>query len=70
MCWDFLEWRLALAALAAPRMPEGEPIPSNMLAELRHDMAHRRFVKEQLKQIEGTRRERLDLAPNPQTSKL
>ena len=44
--------------------PEGDPIPPNTLAELRRDMERRRLVAEQIRQIEKTRLERLNQAPN------
>jgi transposase len=49
------------------RTPEGVPLPRNTLAELRRDIARRRFVKDQIKQIEEARRERLrqDCAAGP-----
>ncbi|MGY4352213.1 transposase [Bradyrhizobium sp. GM7.3] len=46
------------------RSPEGEPIPPNTLAELRRDMARRRLVSDQIRQIEDARLERLKQAPN------
>ena len=46
------------------RTPEGEPIPPTTLAELRRDMARRRFVSDQIRQIEHTRLERLKQAPS------
>jgi transposase len=46
------------------RTPEGEPIPPNTLAELRRDMERRRLVSNQIQQIEGARRERLEQAPS------
>jgi transposase len=46
------------------RTPEGEPIPPNTLAELRRDMARRRLVSDQIRQIEDTRLERLKQAPS------
>ena len=46
------------------RTPEGEPIPPNTLAELRRDMARRRLVRDQIRQIEETRLERLKQAPS------
>ena len=49
--------------LEALRTPEGIAMPPNTLAELRRDMAHLRFVKQQIKQIEATRAERLEGAP-------
>lgn len=44
------------------RTPEGEPIPPNTLAELRRDMARRRLVSDQIRQIEDARLERLKQA--------
>ena len=41
------------------RTPEGEPIAPNILAELRRDMARRRLVSDQIRQIEDARLERL-----------
>jgi transposase len=46
------------------RTPEGEPILPNTLAELRRDMARRRLVSDQIRQIEDTRLERLKQAPS------
>src|SRR5499425_980011 len=46
------------------RTPEGEPIPSNTLAELRRDMERRRLVGDQIRQIEDARLERLKRMPN------
>jgi transposase len=43
--------------------PEGEPIPPNTLAELRRDMERRRLVRDQIRQIEAARLERLEDAP-------
>src|SRR5499426_3493291 len=45
------------------RTPEGEPIPPNTLAELRRDIARRRLVADQIRQIEDARLERLKHAP-------
>jgi len=44
------------------RTPEDEPIPPNTLAELRRDMERRRLVRDQIRQIEEARQERLDHA--------
>jgi transposase len=41
------------------RTPEGDPIPPNMLADLRRDMVRRRLVRDQIRQIEDSRLERL-----------
>jgi transposase len=46
------------------RTPEDEPIPPNTLAELRRDMERRRLVRDQIRQIEETRLQRLDHAPD------
>jgi len=48
----------------ALRTPEGEPIPPNTLAEMRRDMERRRFVRDQIQQIERARLERLEHAPS------
>jgi transposase len=53
----------AAGRLDGLRTPEGEPIPPNMLAELRRDMERRRLVRDQIRQIEEARLERLDHAP-------
>lgn len=45
------------------RTPEGTAVPPNTLAELRRDMAHLRFVKQQIKEIEVARAERLERTP-------
>ena len=55
--------RNAPERLATLRTPEGHSIPPNTLAELQREMAHLRFVYEQIKQIEGARQERLEQAP-------
>ncbi len=44
------------------RTPEGEPIPPNTLAALRRDLARRRLLREQIKQIEEARLERVSSA--------
>jgi transposase len=46
------------------RTPESEPIPPNTLAELRRDMERRRFVRDQIQQIERARLEQLKRAPS------
>lgn len=53
---------------AAERVPvlrtaEGKPLPPNTLAELGRELAHLRFIKEQIKQIENTRLSQLEQAP-------
>jgi transposase len=54
----------AAERLEGLRMPEGEPIPPNTLAELRRDMERRRLVRDQIRQIEDARLERLAQAPS------
>ena len=51
--------RKAPERLATLRTPEGDPIPTNTMAELQRDMAHLRFISEQIATIETARRERL-----------
>ena len=55
--------RKAPQLLATLRTPEGRPIPPNTLAELQREMAHLRFVNEQIKQIEDARLNQLKQAP-------
>lgn len=55
--------RKASERLEGLRSAEGVPLPPNTLAELRRDMARRRFISEQIKQIEKMRLERLQRAP-------
>src|SRR5215472_5399477 len=60
--------RKASERLVALRTPEGCPIPSNTLAELRREMAHLRFIGEQIKQIEAARLEQLQQAPQQRSN--
>src|SRR5271170_5693997 len=53
----------AAERLEGLRTPECEPIPPNTLAELRRDMERRRLLRDQIRQIESTRVERLEHAP-------
>jgi transposase len=55
--------RKAPERLAGLRTPEGGPIPPNTLAELGREMAHLRFIDEQIKEIEVARLNRLKQAP-------
>jgi len=55
--------RKAQEQLATLLTPEGHPIPTNTLAELRREMAHLRFIDEQIKQIEDDRLQQLKQAP-------
>jgi transposase len=55
--------RKAPERLAALRTPEGSAIPPNTLDELRRDMARLAVVREQIKEIEQARLERLEQAP-------
>jgi len=54
----------AAERLEGLRTPEGEPIPPNTLAELRRDMERRRLVRDQIRQIEDARLDRLEQAPS------
>ncbi len=54
----------AAGRLTDLRTPEDEPIPPNMLAELRRDMERRRLVRDQIRQIEEARLQRLDHVPD------
>ena len=45
------------------RTPEGAVLPPNTLAELRRDMARLNFVKQQIKEVETARLERLQRHP-------
>ena len=49
--------------LEALRTPEEIPIPPNMLAEMRRDMARLAWVREQIETIEQARLDRLEHAP-------
>src|SRR3954465_14730248 len=49
--------------LEALRTPEGVPIPPNLLAEMRRDMARLAWIREQIEAVERSRRERLKQAP-------
>jgi transposase len=53
----------AAERLEGLRTPEGEPIPPNTLSELYRDMERRRLVRDQIRQIESARRDRLEHAP-------
>jgi transposase len=54
----------AAGRLADLRTPEDEPIPPNRLAELHRDMERRRLVRDQIRQIEDARLERIERAPS------
>jgi transposase len=56
--------RRAPERLATVRTPEGVPIPENAQDEMRRAMARRQLVREQIKQLEATRLERLAQAPD------
>ena len=55
--------RNASQRLETVRTPEGVALPPNTLAELRRDMARLSFVKQQIKEVETARLERLQRAP-------
>jgi transposase len=44
------------------RTPEGAPLPLNTLAEMRRDMARLRVVREQIREIEAARSQRLQVS--------
>jgi transposase len=48
----------AVERLDGLRTPEGEPIPPNTLAELKHDMERRRLVRSQIRERQEASRER------------
>jgi transposase len=50
--------------LEALRTPDDAVLPPNTLAELRREMARLRLVREQIKELEATRLERLEQAPD------
>jgi transposase len=50
--------------------PEGVPLPPNTLAEMRRDLARLAIVREQIKEIEQTRLERLERAPGEQHNSM
>jgi len=60
--------RKAPERVATLRTPEGALIPPNTLVELRHDMAHLRFVNEQIAEIENARQARLEQAPRDEAN--
>jgi transposase len=49
--------------IAKLRTPEGKPIPPNTLDELKHDMAHLRFISDQIDEVEKARLARLREEP-------
>ena len=55
--------RNASQRLETVRTPEGAALPPNTLAELRRDMARLSFIKQQIKEVETARLERLQRAP-------
>jgi len=59
--------RKAPERLATLATPEGVPLPPNTLLELRRDMARLRFVMDQIKEVEETRAQRLEQAPQEKT---
>jgi transposase len=56
----------ASSRLDTLRTPEGAAVPANTQAELRRDLEHLRFVKQQIREGETTRAKRLAGAPNEQ----
>ena len=62
--------RGASERLEALRTPDGAALPPNTLAELRRDMARLRLVREQIKELEAARLERLEQASGGGTSAM
>jgi transposase len=57
--------------LEALRTPEGTAIPENTLAELRREIDRLRFARQQIKEIEATRADRLRQTPDePRTAMI
>jgi transposase len=54
--------RHASQELATLRTPEDQQVPPNTLAELRRDLARLALLKQQIKELEGTRRDQLKRA--------
>ena len=59
--------RQASKHLGELRSPEGEPLPPNTMAELRHDLVRLQVIREQIRAIERARLERLKRAPRQGT---
>jgi transposase len=55
--------RRAPERLEGLRTPEGDALPPNTLSELRRDMARLRLIRDQLKELEAARTERLEATP-------
>ena len=62
--------RGASERLEALRTPDGAALPPNTLAELRRDMARLHLVREQIKELEAARLERLEQASGEGTSAM
>src|SRR5271157_994 len=60
--------RKASGRLEILRTPENEPIPPNMLDEMRRDLANLASSRDQIKAIEQARLERLEQAPRNRTN--
>lgn len=56
--------KTAVERVEGLRTPEDEPIPPNTLAELKRDMERCRLVRNQMRDIEKNRVERIDQAPS------
>ena len=57
------ELQRAPVRLSALRMPEGQPLPPNMLEEMRRDMARLALVRDQIAAVEQARLARLEQTP-------
>ncbi len=61
----------SVETLEALRTPEGTTIPENTLAELRREIERLRFARQQIKEIEATRADRLRQKPGePRTAMI
>ena len=54
----------AAEKLAELRLPDGERVPPNALAEMRRDLERRQFIEAQIRQIEAARLAQIDKAPD------
>jgi transposase len=65
-----IKLRYAGQKLAALRTPNGEPIPTNTLAELHRELERLALIRKQIKAIEQAREQRLKAAPSHGTNPL
>ena len=60
--------RKAPELLAGLRTPEGQPVPPNMQAELKHQMERLQLIRKQIIEVEKARFARLQVAPRTERS--